>query len=906
MYDVKTSTHNELRDDASEVSRADSFPALGLQVEARLRDFHDYLDELKQAEIDKNNKGEQYSDPEDNNVYASAREPEPEVQVAEGEAQTEQEKQDGALDEKGMQRMREQVRDSVTEALLQRREDESRLKKKRKPQVRRGKKSYYENAIDEEDDVESEKSDRQAQGQVPIAFDTAKIDMLTLAMQVEKNQSLTSLYDLNQVEKERIPADRMGQGRLSDSGGAGTNLYDSQFLNQSDQQNLLQPAFVAKGIELSRVSGDLDFTDDEEDNTRYLEKDPEAKRMAEKIKIENVQAWIKDQTDTMNQRTFNENEIIGNFPRDWSGQIRDRDLTLRKSHFRDRDGNVVNERGYLIDEHTGDIRSRYTFDVVFRSFNLVGAGLNGVELPLPYRFERQNFNPHQCMGNFDYDEKEKPIILKVGHRIDKNFRRVNASGWLIDHEDNIIDNLGQVKFMADQLSQDNKGELPKLFNYEGKEYKIKNIMGIFERDKHSKEIILCHNESGDKFTSCDLKGRKVNSKGYLLDARGNIIDKSSDIIWRSHELMYNEPPKIFPFTEFSLNWIRGTLDRDVTQNPKHDDEYDLEGRRINTMGYLIDAEENVVDALSKNVVFKKDVLEDRYGQEAEIPYIFRSGKLKAPEKDAIERMLEKKHQDAARRGRGGLFDEEDGSDDEDVLQDLRKIDGRQQHYGVMGDGHLAPMLDVEGQEIEDIAYAGDQRLLMLGGADDDDYAGQEYHYGAGGNDEQPFPAQRRKQGKKRKHSGGGRPQSGQASGKYNTNKSKGRRDAGPTGLGGARLPPDNRAHSALRNARELPGQASGNPMLSQSVSGPGSLSGVLQGAAAMNLAQFHGDMGPRTFVKRNQFMTPGDTAGAELDPRGARGQQRDGQGYGRIGSAQGMILDVERDFVSNGDDGSSA
>ena len=40
-------------------------------------------------------------------------------------------------------------------------------------------------------------------------------------------------------------------------------------------------------------------------------------------------------------------------------------------HFRDLDGNAVNERGYLIDEHSGDIRSRYTYDVVFRNIDLV-------------------------------------------------------------------------------------------------------------------------------------------------------------------------------------------------------------------------------------------------------------------------------------------------------------------------------------------------------------------------------------------------------------------------------------------------------------------------------------------------------------------------------------------------------
>lgn len=85
----------------------------------------------------------------------------------------------------------------------------------------------------------------------------------------------------------------------------------------------------------------------------------------------------------------------------------------------------------------------------------------------------------------------------------------------------------------------------------------------------------------------------------------------------------------------------GTLGHDVRKNPKHDDEFDLEGQRINTMGYLIDDSGNIVDRWSKNIVFQKDILVERYGQEAEIPYVFRSGKLRVPD-DEIERLLRNK------------------------------------------------------------------------------------------------------------------------------------------------------------------------------------------------------------------------------------------------------------------------
>jgi hypothetical protein len=71
------------------------------------------------------------------------------------------------------------------------------------------------------------------------------------------------------------------------------------------------------------------------------------------------------------------------------------------------------------------------------------------QLPIPFRIECFNFNPHTCFGNFDFkEEEEKPILLKnQGKRIDKNLREVNRVGWLIDDEGNIIDNIGRVRII---------------------------------------------------------------------------------------------------------------------------------------------------------------------------------------------------------------------------------------------------------------------------------------------------------------------------------------------------------------------------------------------------------------------------------------------------------------------------
>lgn len=44
----------------------------------------------------------------------------------------------------------------------------------------------------------------------------------------------------------------------------------------------------------------------------------------------------------------------------------------------------------------------------------------------------------------------------------------------------------------------------------------------------------------------------------------------------------------------------------------HNDEFDLMGRRINTMGYLINKEESIVDQHGKEV-FKNEILTQYFG-----------------------------------------------------------------------------------------------------------------------------------------------------------------------------------------------------------------------------------------------------------------------------------------------------
>lgn len=125
-------------------------------------------------------------------------------------------------------------------------------------------------------------------------------------------------------------------------------------------------------------------------------------------------------------------------------------------------------------------------------------------------------------------------------------------------------------------------------------------------------------------------GRPVNANGYLIDDKGNIMNGKNEIIWNFWELAYLEPPKIFSFTEFSASWVKGNLDRDVANfDPRDDELYDRDHRLINTAGYLIDKEENVIDYYGR-VVFRKEVLTEKLGQDAEIPKVFLMNIVSAP------------------------------------------------------------------------------------------------------------------------------------------------------------------------------------------------------------------------------------------------------------------------------------
>lgn len=95
-------------------------------------------------------------------------------------------------------------------------------------------------------------------------------------------------------------------------------------------------------------------------------------------------------------RTFNVNDILGEFDRDENGNA-----VVGQGQSgdnRDKQGNLTNQRGYLLDQNSGAVIENLNFQQMFSPNEMNENG----EVPGPFCVEKYNFNPHQLMGDFDY------------------------------------------------------------------------------------------------------------------------------------------------------------------------------------------------------------------------------------------------------------------------------------------------------------------------------------------------------------------------------------------------------------------------------------------------------------------------------------------------------------------------
>lgn len=82
---------------------------------------------------------------------------------------------------------------------------------------------------------------------------------------------------------------------------------------------------------------------------------------------------------------------------------------------------------------------------------------------IPKIFPFTKFNVKNVLGDFEMDPLGNPILDRDanGNLIDRQGRRVNSKGYLIDQDGNVIDKNGHQMFSKDTL--DNEGDIPKVF-----------------------------------------------------------------------------------------------------------------------------------------------------------------------------------------------------------------------------------------------------------------------------------------------------------------------------------------------------------------------------------------------------------------------------------------------------------
>jgi hypothetical protein len=164
--------------------------------------------------------------------------------------------------------------------------------------------------------------------------------------------------------------------------------------------------------------------------------------------------------------------------------------------------------------------------------------------------------------------------------------------------------------------------MPMLFNYKGKKFDIRDIIGDFDKDRSGNIIIRRDKEN----KMVDKKGRRVNNKGYLIDGEENVINLDGKMVFDKGSLSKdNEIPKFFPFLKFNVEDIKGDYEMDPLGNPmllksSSGELLDNKGRKVNKRGYLIDDNGNIKNKRGYKV-FGKTLMED----DGEIPKVFRTG-----------------------------------------------------------------------------------------------------------------------------------------------------------------------------------------------------------------------------------------------------------------------------------------
>jgi hypothetical protein len=143
---------------------------------------------------------------------------------------------------------------------------------------------------------------------------------------------------------------------------------------------------------------------------------------------------------------------------------------------------------------------------------------------VPPSADKRTFNEHDILGDLDRDAKGNVIVGEPdasGQYSDKQGRKLNSRGFLIDpFTGDVINNLnGKVMFKKHEL--DETDNLPPPFNVERWNFNPHDVRGDFDFDRKGKAMIL--RDKHGKYV--DKRGNLVNKYGYRIDPEGNLIDR---------------------------------------------------------------------------------------------------------------------------------------------------------------------------------------------------------------------------------------------------------------------------------------------------------------------------------------------------------------------------------------------
>ena len=171
----------------------------------------------------------------------------------------------------------------------------------------------------------------------------------------------------------------------------------------------------------------------------------------------------------------------------------------------------------------------------------------------------------------------------------------------------------------DGLKSGNQDMVVSPVKAEQRKFNENDILGELDRDK-DKNLVIPFDEAERGLL--DKSGRKINKAGYLVDYEGNVVNQRGDIIFDKAELDENgELPLRIGLERFNFNPfdVIGNFDNTTrlpgpdeiaAENEGEEDFRDLNGRRINKHGYLIDEDGNIINRRGRKVLDKCYLDED--------------------------------------------------------------------------------------------------------------------------------------------------------------------------------------------------------------------------------------------------------------------------------------------------------